>query len=918
MRANSAAREPEIQQRWFDEQVFEKLLEKRKDAKPFVLHDGPPYLSSGNIHIGHALNKVLKDIVVKYKAMQGHRTPFIPGYDSHGLPIENAVLKKVPGGRAGLTPLQLREKCREYALEAFHGQQEKFKRLGVFADWDHPYITLNPQYESAQIQVFGEMAARGYIYKGLKPVSWCPVCETALAEAEVEYEDHVSPSIYVRFPMVDLPDNETGKKLKPLLEKKLSISVWTTTPWTLPANLAIALGPDIEYTVIETQDGMLIVGVALLESFYADTQLEGHEIGIRFLGRDLEGAHYRHPFIDRVSPIILGEHVTTEAGTGAVHTAPGHGLEDYEAGMRYGLDVLAPLDNCGVFLEEGGLVKGMRYDKANPVIIEYLLEKGYLLGSKELSHSYPHCWRCHKPVIYRATEQWFASVEGFRDKALEEIKKVKWLPAFGETRISNMVADRSDWCISRQRTWGVPIPVFYCKECNEVLLNRETIKAIADRFRLEGSDAWWKYQPSEILPEGTKCKCGCSDFRAETDTMDVWFDSGSSWAGVLEARPELTFPADLYLEGSDQYRGWFQSSLQAAVATRDQSPYRMVMTHGFVLDGQGRKMSKSMGNTIEPGNVIKEYGADILRLWVASVDYFSDVRISPVILKQLSEVYRKIRNTARFLLSNLFDYDPSQAVPYEQLDELDRYALLRLQELVGKLTDAFENYEFFQFYQTIQNYCTVDLSNFYLDVRKDRLYTAAPGSKERRGTQTVLAAILDVLMTMIAPVMSHLAEDIHTYLPEKMKAERGESIFFLDWPKVEQRYLDPALKERWEKIHAIRDEINRALEDARKEKVIGASLAAEIWIYPKDAEQEALLKSVDLETITITSIAHVEPAGTKAPEGSMEGELVAVQVKPASGEKCERCWVYSPEVGTVTEHPTLCKRCADVIGKVNA
>ncbi|MGE5707563.1 MAG: isoleucine--tRNA ligase [Bacteroidota bacterium] len=908
MRANSAVREVEIQQQWHDQKVFENLLERRKDAKPFILHDGPPYLSSGNIHIGHALNKVLKDIVVKYKAMSGYRTPFVPGYDSHGLPIENAVLKKIPGGRRGLTPLQLREKCKEYALEAFRGQQEKFKRLGVFADWDHPYITLDPAYEADQILVFGEMAHRGYIYKGLKPVSWCPVCETALAEAEVEYEDHVSPSIYVRFPLVELPANETGEKLKPFLDKKLSIAVWTTTPWTLPANLAIALGPEIEYTLLETQDGTLVVAVPLLESFQADTQLEGKDLGIRFLGKDLEGAKYQHPFLDRVSPVILGEHVTTDTGTGAVHTAPGHGLEDYEVGMRYGLDVLAPLDNCGIFLEEGGFVQGMRYDKANPVIIERLLETGYLLGSKELSHAYPHCWRCHKPVIYRATEQWFCSVEGFREKAVEQIGKVKWLPAFGETRIQNMVEGRTDWCVSRQRTWGVPIPVFYCKDCNEVILNQESIRAVADRFRQEGSDAWWKYEPSELLPKGTKCKCGSTEFRAETDTMDVWFDSGTSWAGVLEARKELTFPADLYLEGSDQYRGWFQSSLLAAVATRDQAPYKMVMTHGFTLDGQGRKMSKSLGNSIEPAQVIKEYGADILRLWVASVDYFSDMRISDVILKQLAEVYRKIRNTARFLLSNLNDWDPKKTVPYEQLDELDRYALHRLQEIIGKLTEAYEGYEFFQFYQTIQNYCTVDLSSFYLDIRKDRLYTAAPDSLERRGTQTVLVAILEALTALIAPVMSHLAEDIHTYLPASMKADRETSVFFTPWPKVEEKVLDPALKEKWETVIALRNEINRALEEARKEKVIGASLAAEIWVTPKDEETASLLKSIDLESVTITSIAHVEPIGQTA-----EGEKVSVIVKPATGTKCERCWVFSPEVGTIEAHPTLCKRCADVL-----
>ena len=914
MRANSFVREVEIQKKWQDEQVFENLLEKRRDAKPYILHDGPPYLSSGNIHIGHALNKILKDIVVKYKAMSGYRTPFVPGYDCHGLPIENAVLKKIKGGRAALTPLELRQKSREFALEAFEGQQEKFKRLGVFADWDHPYLTMDPAYEADQIEVFGEMAQRGYIYKGLKPVSWCPVCETALAEAEVEYEDHASPSIYVRFQITDLPENETSKKLSALQNnEKLSIAVWTTTPWTLPANLAIALGPEIEYMVVQTKFGALIVAVPLWETVKKETDLgETQDLDIRFLGKELEGAKYQHPFLDRISPVILGDHVTTEAGTGAVHTAPGHGIDDYEVGKKYRLEILAPLDNKGIFTPEAGeLVAGLRYDKANNIVVEKLRENGFLLGSKEILHSYPHCWRCHKPVIYRATEQWFASVKGFREKALEAIAAVRWLPAFGEGRIHNMIADRSDWCISRQRIWGVPIPVFYCKNCNESLLTKESMQAVADLFRKEGSDAWWSKTPKEILPPGTKCSCGGTDFRPETDIMDVWFDSGTSWAGVLKAREQLTYPCDLYLEGSDQYRGWFQSSLLTSVATHDQAPYKMVLTHGFVLDGQGRKMSKSIGNSIEPATVIKESGADPLRLWVASVDFSSDVRVSDAILKQLADIYRKIRNTARFLLSNLYDFDPAvNTVPYEQLDEMEKFALLRLQEVIAKLTDSFENFEFYQFYQTIQTYCTVDLSNFYLDVRKDRLYTAAPDSLERRGAQTVLAAILEALIVLIAPVLSHLAEDINLFMPEKMKKEG--SVFFRDWPLPQALYLDAKLKERWEKILVIRDDINLALEEKRKEKVIGASLAADITVYPLDEEQEKLLRSIDLEAISITSQAKIAPLGSEVPAEAVKGAHVSVLVQPAQGEKCERCWVYAP-IGKVEAHPTLCQRCAEVL-----
>lgn len=913
MRANSANREPEIQAQWQQERVYERMLEGRAGGPAYILHDGPPYSSSGAIHIGHALNKTLKDIVVKYKSLSGFRAPFVPGYDTHGLPTELAALKELKARHSDLSPIDVRRLCKEFALKSIESQKGHFKRLGTFGDWDHPYVTLDPKFEAQQIRVFGEMAQKGYIYKGLKPVYWCSFDVTALAEAEVEYADHVSPSLYVRFPVVSAPT--AAAPLKALVDagEPLSLVIWTTTPWTLPANLAIAAGPAYTYVLLKTAEhGTLVVVKDLAETFLAATGLSA-EWGPELPGEALEGVRYRHVFLDRESPVILGDHVTTETGSGLVHTAPGHGVEDYEVGQKYGLEVLAPLNDRGIFLEAAGpLVAGQRYDKANAVIIEELGRLGVLLGHQDLSHSYPHCWRCKHPVIFRATEQWFASVEGFRQAALDAIKGVKWLPAFGEQRISNMVADRSDWCISRQRSWGVPIPVFYCTEDNEPLLTPETIAAVASRFETEGADAWWVHDASDLLPAGTRCpKCQGTSFRKETDIMDVWFDSGVTWSSVVEARPELSYPADLYLEGSDQYRGWFQSSLLTSVATRGQAPYRTVLTHGFVLDGQGRKMSKSLGNVVEPLKVISEHGADVLRLYVSSVDYSSDVRISEVILKQLAEVYRKIRNTARYLMGNLHDFDPARhTVAYAELSELDRYALHRLQEIVAEVTDAFERFEFARFYQLIQNYCVVDLSSFYLDVLKDRLYASAPHSAERRGAQTVMHQVLQALMVMVSPVLSHLAEDIFAYLPAAQKAD-APSVFLLDWPKVDASLQDAALAERYGRLLALRENAFKALESARQAKTIGGSLEARVRLVPRTPEVEQLLKSLgpDLAKLLIVSEAEVATA-SNAPEG--EGDL-AVAVERSTGNKCERCWVYSPAVGQHADHPTLCTRCVGVV-----
>lgn len=920
MRANSAQREPEIQAFWQSERIYERMLEKRSSAPSYILHDGPPYSSSGAIHIGHALNKTLKDIVIKYKALSGFRAPFVPGYDTHGLPTELAALKELKAKHQELGPLEVRKLSREFALKSIASQKGHFMRLGGFGDWDHPYVTLDPEFEARQIRVFGDMASKGYIYKGLKPVYWCSFDATALAEAEVEYADHVSPAIYVRFPLVSAP-NDPVRSLVEQGNRPVSLVIWTTTPWTLPANLAIALGPEYPYVILDAGElGLLIVAEALADSFLADTGISAQRLEGSMLGRELEGARYRHVFLDRENPVILGDHVTTDAGTGAVHTAPGHGVEDYEVGMKYHLEVLAPLNDRGVFTPEAGpLVEGQHYAKANPIILEQLKASRALLGHKELSHSYPHCWRCKHPVIFRATEQWFASVEGFRQDALAAIHGVHWIPAFGEQRIANMVADRSDWCISRQRSWGVPIPVFYCEHDNEPRITPQTIDAVAKRFATEGADAWWEHGADVLLPAGTACsKCGGTKFRKETDIMDVWFDSGSTWSAVLEARPELQYPADLYLEGSDQYRGWFQSSLLTSVASRGTAPYKTVLTHGFVLDGMGRKMSKSLGNVVEPLEVIKQQGADVLRLYVSSVDYTGDVRISDGIIKQLADVYRKIRNTARYLMSNLSDFDPvAHRVPYADLGESDRFALHRLHEIISEVTTAFERFEFYRFYQIIQNYCVVDLSSFYLDVLKDRLYASAPAAQDRRAAQTVMHEILQAVMRMISPVLSHLAEDIYHYLPTSQKLE-VPSVYLLDWPKVDESYLDAELAKRWERLLTLRESIYRALESARQAKEIGGGLEASVTIVPKTTEDHELLLSLgaQLGKVLIVSEAIVASVGSPLPEGAIVAENLATKVQRAPGAKCERCWTYSPSVGEHAEHATLCDRCTSVMNEL--
>ncbi len=902
MKANAAVKEVEIEKFWEENKIYEKSISQRNKENKFILHDGPPYLSSDKIHIGTALNKILKDIITKYKAQRGFYAPYVPGYDGHGLPIENAVVKTIKGGKETLTPTELRQKSREFALKNLKGQEDNFKRLGVWGNWEHPYITIAPEFEAQQVRVFGEIYEKGYIYKGLKPVYWCADCETALAEAEVEYADHKSPSVYVKFPVKTEDKQKAYEAGGVNNDKPLNMVIWTTTPWTLPANLAIAVHPQFEYFYVEKDGEVYILAKELLESVVNDIGWEEGSYGIigNTTGDKLEYIKAQHPFINRDSLVILGEHVTTEAGTGAVHTAPGHGVEDYEVANKYKLEVLSPLNGKGIFTNDAGKFAGLRYNKANQAIVEELQSKGFLLGMQEISHSYPHCWRCKRPVIYRATEQWFVSVEAFRDKTLKAIDEVQWIPAGGRQRIYNMVESRSDWCISRQRIWGVPIPVFYCDDCDKSIITPQTINHIAEIFEKESSDAWTKYSEKQLLPEGFTCPfCASSNIRKENDIMDVWFDSGVTHSAVVEARKDELgeLPVEMYLEGSDQHRGWFQSSLLTSVAINEKAPYKAVLTHGFVLDAQGRKMSKSMGNVIEPQKIINQYGADILRFWAASVDYRNDVRISDNIVKQLVEVYRKVRNSARFLLGNLYDFDPAKhSVEHSQLNEIDQYALHKLQVLVEKVTQAFENYEFYKYYQLIQNFAAVDLSSLYFDIVKDRLYTAGKDSRTRRSSQTVLYEILQAITKLLVPVTPHLAEDIWQHLPPGQE-RNPESILLSDWPKVNEEFKNQQLNDKWDKIIELRELVTRAIEPARAEKKIGSSLETAIYVKIADEYLKTLIKSVEdeLKNVFITSQAFVLES-EQTPDNLLnviEEESYTIYVGPARGEKCPRCWKFN-------------------------
>ncbi|MCF6137031.1 isoleucine--tRNA ligase [Pseudalkalibacillus berkeleyi] len=900
MRGGLPNKEPNIQEKWESDQIYQKVLEKNKDLPKFILHDGPPY-ANGDIHLGHAENKILKDIIVRYKSMNGFNAPYIPGWDTHGLPIETALAKKKKVNRKEHSIAEFRKMCAEYALEQVKLQKEQFKRLGVRGDWDNPYITLNKVYEAEQIKVFGEMANRGLIYKGKKPVYWSPSSESAFAEAEIEYQDKRSPSIYVAFPVKD------GKGV---LEQDVSVVIWTTTPWTLPANLGISVHPVYTYVVVEADGRKFVVVEDLLEHLTTSLEWENTKVLKKMKGAELEHVVTTNPLYDRDSLVVLSDHVTTESGTGCVHTAPGHGEDDFKVGKRYNLGILCPVDGKGVMTDEAPGYEGMFYDTANKPITEKLKEVNALLKLEFITHSYPHDWRTKKPIIFRVTDQWFASIEKIKDQILSEIKDVKWYPSWGETRLHNMVKDRDDWCISRQRVWGVPIPVFYGED-GEPIITPETIDHISNLFREHGSNIWFEWEATELLPEGfTSEHSPNGTFTKETDIMDVWFDSGSSHQSVLNERPELDRPADVYLEGTDQYRGWFNSSLTTSVAVTGKAPYKTIITHGFTLDGEGKKMSKSLGNVIDPMKVMKQLGADIIRLWVSSVDYQSDVRVSDDILKQVSEVYRKIRNTLRFMLGNLNGFDPTQhRVAYEDMNELDQYMAVKVNKLVERVKDAYDDYQFLSVYNAVHNFCTIELSSFYLDLAKDTLYIEGENDHKRRSMQTVLYDSVVSLTQLVAPILAHTADEVWAYIP----GVKEESVQLSNMPEVKQYDNAEALIEKWDGMLEIRDEVLKALENARNEKVIGKSLAASIELYPSTEAKELLNGVAELDKFFIVSKASIAGDKDHAPEEAHVYDQVGIVVKAADGETCDRCWTVTTTVGTDADHPTLCERCATVV-----
>ncbi|MGJ9460616.1 isoleucine--tRNA ligase [Oceanobacillus sp. CF4.6] len=897
MRGNLPNKEPKRQEHWDEINIYEKSLERTKGRPSFVLHDGPPY-ANGDLHIGHALNKVLKDFIVRYKSMTGYHAPYVPGWDTHGLPIETALTKNKKVKRKEMSVAEFRQLCAEYALGQVDSQRTQFRQLGVRGDWDNPYITLSKDYEAAQIKVFGEMAKKGYIYKGLKPVYWSPSSESALAEAEIEYQDKRSASIYVAFEVTDGKDVFDGGE---------KIIIWTTTPWTIPANLGISLHPDLEYVVAEVNGEKFVVAHALLEAVSEELDWKNVNVVKTFKGQEADRVVAKHPFYDRDSLVMLGDHVTTDAGTGCVHTAPGHGEDDFYVSRSYGIDALCPVDDKGVFTQEAPGFEGLFYDKANKVITDKLEEVGALLKLSFITHSYPHDWRTKKPTIFRATAQWFASIKDFRQEILDEIKEVNWYPKWGETRLYNMVRDREDWCISRQRAWGVPIPVFYGEDGTPIITD-ETVNHVSNLFREHGSNIWFEKEAKELLPEGfTSEHSPNGTFTKETDIMDVWFDSGSSHEGVLENREDHRRPADIYLEGSDQYRGWFNSSLSTSVAVTGKSPYKTIISHGFVLDGNGRKMSKSLGNVILPSKVQKQLGSDILRLWVASVDYQADVRISDDILKQTSEAYRKIRNTFRFLLANLADFNPAtDTVPDQELEEVDRYMLHRLQQLVSDVRENYDKYEFSPTFHQIHNFCAVDLSSFYLDFAKDVLYIEAADNKRRRSIQTGYYEILTTLVKLLTPIIPHTMDEVWEYIP----GVEAESVQLTDIPEARKIAGIENLETKWDHFMEVRDDILKSLEEARSEKAIGKSLEAKITIVPKDKETKEVLSSMEhLHQFLIVSDAVISESNSDA----KEYKFVNVLVEKHPGEKCERCWVASETVGEDHDHPELCTRCATVV-----
>ena len=901
MRAGLPKSEPVTLENWEEEKVYENLM-KINEGKPlFILHDGPPY-ANGNIHLGHALNKILKDFIVRYKNMAGFKAPFVPGWDTHGLPTELKARQKAGvGNSAEISIVELRKMCKEFVTGYIDDQRSQFKRLGIIGEWDNPYITLNPEFEAEQIRVFAEMAEKGYIYKGLKPVYWCPECKTALAEAEIEYAEDPCHSIYVKFKTKDDKGVFSAMGIDP---SKVSFVIWTTTTWTLPANVAICVGPRFEYSIIKKGEEYLVMATDLYKSAMEVAGITDYEVVATVKGSELEYITTEHPFLDRESLVIVGEHVTLESGTGCVHTAPGHGVDDYNVCLNYPeIPVICPVDSNGVLTEEAGQFAGLTTNEANKKIAVYLDENGSLFALKKIVHQYPHCWRCKTPILFRATDQWFCSVDDFKDEAVDAINNVEWIPAWGRDRITNMVRERKDWCISRQRKWGVPIPIFFCKDCGEAHIDKDAMIAVADLFEKEGSNAWYSHSAEEILPEGTKCKkCGGTEFEKEKDIMDVWFDSGSSHTAVVKKRSNLTFPADLYLEGNDQYRGWFQSSLLTSVATTGEAPYKTVLTHGMILDEESRKMSKSLGNGISPQDVIRQYGADVLRLWVASTDYQTDVHISNDILKQISESYRKIRNTARYILGNISDFNPdTDMVDSDKLLPVDRWALAKLNELESKVKESYDKYEFHIVYHSIHNFCVVDMSNFYLDVLKNRLYLEKPDSLSRRAAQTTIYIILDAMTRMIAPILAYTSDEIWKYMPHSAK-DNAEHIIYNEMPVPVAVDADESFMSFWDEIHQLRDEVKRALEPLIKEKTIKSSLEAKVKLSA-GGEKLEFLKKAESELAEAFIVSEVEI-------NDNNGELEII-VEKAEGEKCERCWTISKTVGQNAEHPTICAHCCE-------
>ncbi|MBQ1586099.1 MAG: isoleucine--tRNA ligase [Ruminococcus sp.] len=903
MRAGLPKSEPVTLKNWEDEKLYDKLMERNEGKPLFVLHDGPPY-ANGDIHLGHALNKILKDFIVRYKNMAGFKAPFVPGWDTHGLPTELKARQKAGiGSSADISVVELRKLCEEFVTGYINDQREQFKRLGAIGEWDNPYITLKHEFEAEQIKVFAEMADKGYIYRGLKPVYWCPECKTALAEAEIEYAEDPCHSIYVKFRVTDDLGKFAAMGIDPA---KVSFVIWTTTTWTLPANVAICVGPRFEYSVIQSGDEYYVMATELYRSAMEEAGITDYQVVAAIKGSELEYMKTQHPFLDRESLLIVGEHVTLESGTGCVHTAPGHGVDDYNVCRNYPeIPVICPVNGDGVLTEEAGQFAGLTTDEANKKIAIHLDATGSLFALKKIIHQYPHCWRCKSPILFRATDQWFCSVDDFKDDAVKAINEVEWIPSWGKDRITSMVRERKDWCISRQRKWGVPIPIFYCRDCGEPLIDKTAMLAVADVFAKEGSNAWFDHDASGMLPEGTKCaKCGCTSFDKEKDIMDVWFDSGSSHTAVVRRRGYLKFPADLYLEGNDQYRGWFQSSLLTSVATMGTAPYKTVLTHGMILDMEKRKMSKSLGNGISPQEVIKQYGADVLRLWVASCDYQSDVNISFDILKQRSEAYRKVRNTARYILGNLFDFNPdTDMADFDTLLPIDKWALAKLNSLIDKVREAYDKYEFHIVYHSIHNFCVVDMSNFYLDVLKDRLYTEKADSPRRRAAQTAMYLILNAMTRMIAPILAYTSDEIWKFMPHSA-ADEASHVIYNEMPEKVAADVDDSFMEFWNRIHELRDDVKKTLEPMIKEKTIKSSLEAKVTLSA-GGETLEFLRQAEPELADAFIVSEVVIADN--------GAELEITAEKAEGEKCERCWAIRKSVGADAEHPTLCAHCCETL-----